>query len=147
MRKIWSGFPWWWRYVATFLTTYDQPSDSIVRVTYIDQFDEQPKERFPGWLKEQASLKVEAAKNVLIASDNIALGTVDGKLKTVIGRPRRNVQPDPKSERRGYRWTPHASVSFVVFVHGRFRSGRLTPAPPFHPPCRAPFADVRGGGV
>ena len=129
------------------LTTYDQPIDSIVRVTYIDQFGEQPNERFPGWLKEQASLTAEAAKDVLIAPGSSALGTVDGKPKTVIGRPRRNVQPDPESERRGYRWTPRAAVSFVVFIHGRFRSGRLTPAPPFHPPCRAPFADVRGGGV
>ena len=126
------------------LATYDQPDDSIVRVTYIDEYSAEPTKRHPGWLSNKASL---ATNTVLIACGSVVRDQVDGKHKTVIGRPRRNVQPDPESERRGYRWTPRAAVSFVVFIHGRFRSGRLTPAPPFHPPCRAPFADVRGGGV
>jgi hypothetical protein len=129
------------------LATYDEPGDSIVRVTYLDEFGDEPKKRHPGWLSTKAPLTVEPDKDVLIACGSIVRDQVDGRTKTVIGRPRRAVQPDPKSERRGYRWTPHAAVSFVVFVHGRFPSGRLTPAPPFHPPYRAPFADVRGAGV
>ena len=127
------------------LTTYDQPGDCFVRVTYLDKLGDDPTKCHPGWLMDKASLTAEPTREVSIACDEQY--QLDGKIKTVIGRPRCDVKPDPKSEHRGYRWTPHAAVSFVVFVHGRLRSGRLTPAPPFHPPCRAPFADVRGGGV
>ena len=127
------------------LTTYDKPGDSFVRVTYVDKFGDDPAQRHPGWLMDKASLTAEPAREVDIACDEQY--QLDGKIKPVIGRQLCDVNIDPKSERRGYRWTPHAAVSCVVFVHGRLRSGRLTPAPPFHPPCRAPFADVRGGGV
>ena len=127
------------------LTTYDQPGDSFLRVTYLDKFGDDPAQRHPGWLTDKAYLTAEPAREVSVACDEQF--QVDGKIQLAVGRPRRDVDHDAKLGLCGHRWTPHAAVSVVVFVHGRLRSRRLTPPPPFHPPCRAPFADVQGGGV
>ena len=42
------------------LTTYDQPGDSFVRVTYLDQIGDDRTKRHPGWLMDKASLRVSA---------------------------------------------------------------------------------------
>ena len=108
----------WFSVVVTIrgaLVTYDEPKTSFVRVTYLDPFGDTPTERQAGWLEDPASLTADHGKEVTIACDEQY--QIDGNPQTVIGRARRHVEPDPDIERRGYRWTPHAAVSFVVFVH------------------------------
>ena len=126
------------------LTTYDEPEESHVRVTYLDQ-DESDETDYPGWLIHPNSLSGNSEGQVSVACDDQY--QVDGKIRLALHRPRRLVQQNAKLERCGRRWTPQRAVSVVVFVHGRLCRQRLTPPPPFHLPCRAPFAEVQGGGV
>ena len=126
------------------LTTYDQPGDSFLRVSYLNRISDAPAKRNPGWLMDPAALMGDSDREVSVACDEEYQS--DGKLVLEVGRPRRDVYRDAKSTRCGRRWTPYAAVS-VFFFHDRLLSRRLTPPPPFRAPCRAPFADVQRGGV
>ena len=115
------------------LTTYDEPGDSYTRVTYLDRFGDVPTEQKLGWLTDQASLMSDPITEVSVACDEQY--STDGKVQLHLSRPRRDVHHDAALERTGHRWTPQNAVSFVVFVHCRLRSRRLSHAAAAVPPA------------
>ena len=129
------------------LTTHDEPGDSFSRVTYLDRFGDVPTENKLGWLTDQASLVADTTREVSVACDEQY--STDGKVQLDLSRPRRDVHHDAALERTGHRWTPQNAVSFVffLFIVDCAAGVCLTRPPPFHPPCRAPFADVQRGGL
>jgi len=129
------------------LTTHDEPGDSFSRVTYLDRYGDVPTENKLGWLTDKASLVAETTREVSVACDEQY--STDGKVQLNLSRPRRDVHHDAALERTGHRWTPQNAVSFVffLFIVDCAAGVCLTRPPPFHPPCRAPFADVQRGGL
>ena len=67
------------------LTTYDQPGDSAVRVTYLDQFGDDRTKHHPGWFMDKAPLTAERYREVAIACDEQY--QLDGKVQLAIDRP------------------------------------------------------------
>ena len=66
------------------LTTYDQPGDSFVRVTYLGQFGDDRTKRHPGWFMDKASFTAERNREVAIACDEQY--QVDVRSRTVCTR-------------------------------------------------------------
>ena len=86
------------------LTTYDEPADSFVRVTYLDPFGADPAKRHPGWLVDPSSTAARDSAVTIACDEQYAS---DGKgVKLVMNRPRCDVLDDATLERTGHRWTP-----------------------------------------